>query len=87
MLSTPRGPFWMDTSKGATTDTMPLDRWRKSSYSAMLNCVEVAITYRSVKVRDSKNRMGPILTFSRAEWEEFLRGVRDGKFDLIRMYA
>jgi hypothetical protein len=62
---------------------MPLDQWRKSSYSAVMNCVEVAFTFGSVKVRDSKNRMGPILTFSRTEWEEFLIGVREGKFDLV----
>jgi hypothetical protein len=34
-----------------------------------------------VGVRDSKDRTGPVLTFSPAEWEAFTGGVRDGEFD------
>jgi len=35
-----------------------------------------------VAVRDSKNRQGPVLTFTPAEWQEFTAGVRGGEFDL-----
>jgi Domain of unknown function (DUF397) len=33
-------------------------------------------------VRDSKDRSGPVLQFTRREWEAFLAGVRHGEFDL-----
>jgi len=45
--------------------------WRKSSYSAENNCVEVVFG-RTVAVRDSKNPAGPILTVSEAAWRSFL---------------
>lgn len=52
--------------------------WRKSSLSATYNCVEVAFLdgARRVAVRDSKDRQGPALVFSAAEWREFLERVR-----------
>ena len=56
--------------------------WRKSSYSVGGNCVEVAFADHHVAVRDSKNRNGPVIMFTPNEWGAFLRGVRDGEFDL-----
>lgn len=58
--------------------------WKKSSFSGRSNCVEVCVSDGDIKVRDSKNRAGPVLAFSPLEWEEFLRAVRDGKFELLR---
>jgi Domain of unknown function (DUF397) len=57
--------------------------WRKSSYSAANGCVEVASLGDQIAVRDSKDRSGPLLVFSRMEWEAFLAGARDGQFDEI----
>ncbi len=52
-------------------------RWRKSSYSANENCVEVASNLPGVlAVRDSKNPPGPALVVSRSEWSAFLSAVR-----------
>jgi len=59
--------------------------WRKSSYSGGQGgqCVEVATNLPGIiAVRDSKDRSGPILAFSPAEWEAFTVGVRAGEFDL-----
>jgi len=59
--------------------------WRKSSYSGGNGgqCVEVATNLPGIiAVRDSKDRSGPILAFSPAEWEAFTVGVRAGEFDL-----
>jgi hypothetical protein len=54
--------------------------WRKSSYSASGDCVEVAISGDSVWVRDSKRRESPTLEFPSSEWHAFLTGIRDGRF-------
>jgi hypothetical protein len=56
--------------------------WLKSTLSAANGCVEVAIQADGVAVRDSKDRGGPVLLFTRHEWEAFVGGVRAGEFDL-----
>lgn len=56
--------------------------WRKSSYTAPDNCVEVAWPSGAVAVRDSKNPDGPTLRFSRAAWLGLLalnNGVDSGR--------
>ena len=56
--------------------------WRKSAHSGAENCVEVAGNLPgAVGVRDSKNRQGPALIFTRREWGAFVEGVKNGKFD------
>ena len=62
-------------------------RWRKSSYSGNGggDCVEVARNLPGVvAVRDSKDRTGPVLTFTPAEWDTFTAGVR-GSLDAIHL--
>ena len=51
--------------------------WRKSTFSwANGNCVEVA-TMPLVAVRDTKdNETGPVLTFTRGQWEKFTRAIQ-----------
>ena len=59
--------------------------WHKSTRSGGNggDCVEVAVNLPGiVAVRDTKNREGTALIFTRAEWVAFLGGVRDGEFDL-----
>ena len=59
--------------------------WRKSSYSSGDgggNCLEVAFAAAGVAVRDSKDRAGPVLRFTEAEWGAFLAGVKAGEFEL-----
>ena len=57
--------------------------WTKSDLSGEDNCVEArALPDGGVAVRDSKNPGGTTFTFSAAEWEAFLGGVRLGTFDL-----
>jgi hypothetical protein len=53
--------------------------WRKSRHSASNGCVEVAFVDQHVAVRDSKDRQGPALVFTPAEWDAFVAGVRDGE--------
>jgi prepilin-type processing-associated H-X9-DG protein len=56
--------------------------WRKSTLSRDNGCVEVAFLDGHVAVRDSKDRHGPVLLFTPAEWEAFLVGVGNGEFKL-----
>jgi hypothetical protein len=62
--------------------TMPAPAWRKSSYSCSNgDCVEVApLDTARVGVRDSKDRQGPVLTFSLPQWRTFVAGIRAGDF-------
>ena len=61
-------------------------QWHKSSFSnggdGGSNCVEVAFTRQSVHVRHSRRPDGLALSFTLAEWEAFLAGVRNEEFDL-----
>jgi hypothetical protein len=59
-------------------------RWHKSRQSnASGSCVETAfLADGSVAVRDTKDREGPNLIYTGPEWEAFIKGVKDGEFDL-----
>ena len=46
------------------------------------NCVEVAITEETIYVRDTKDRSLAPHRYTRAEWDAFISGVKDGEFDL-----
>jgi hypothetical protein len=48
----------------------PMFTWVTSSYSSQGNCVEIAAR-DSVLVRDTKDRQGPVLTFSADVWRKF----------------
>lgn len=56
--------------------------WRKSSYSSDSgDCVEVAVASDGGRrVRDSKDRSGPAHYFTAAQWDAFIRGVKDSNF-------
>ncbi|WP_071812528.1 DUF397 domain-containing protein [Lentzea guizhouensis] len=67
--------------------TEEFGQWRKSTRTqGDNNCVELAHSLpsapaRTVGVRDSKNRTGPVLVFSAAAAERFLRSAAAGLFD------
>lgn len=55
---------------------------RKSSFSTQESgCVEVGVIDGLVRVRDTKDRDGGVLSFNAMEWDAFLRGVKAGEFD------
>jgi hypothetical protein len=52
------------------------DRWAKSSRSESGNCAEVRAAGGMVLVRDSKDKTGPVLAFTPAEWAAFTAAVK-----------
>jgi uncharacterized protein DUF397 len=60
----------------------PASRGKICNRTGPNGCVEVAFVDGQVAVRDSKHKQGPVLTFTSMEWRTFLRGVRDGDFNL-----
>ena len=59
-----------------------VEGWHKSSMSGGGECVEVRIAPGHVQVRHTKDRTGPVLSFTYTEWRAFLTGVRLGEFDI-----
>ncbi|GAA3977502.1 hypothetical protein GCM10023085_69910 [Actinomadura viridis] len=61
-------------------------RWRTSSHSSGqgTQCVQVAALEvdGTVGARDSKDPLGPVLSFSRSEWGAFVDTVKNGALDL-----
>jgi len=64
------------------SDPVASRAWRKSSYSGAGDCVEWSFDGSHVRVRDSKDPDGAVLTFTRPEWKAFVAGARDGEADL-----
>jgi hypothetical protein len=59
--------------------------WLKSSYSGANggNCVEVASNLPGVvAVRDSKDPLGPALTFRAGAWQALLRDIKSGDLEV-----
>ncbi len=50
-------------------------------YLYLKTCVAVKIG-DTVDVRDTKDPKSPTLSFTRAEWDAFIQGVKKGEFDL-----
>ena len=58
-------------------------KFRKCTFSyPYFACVEVAATDEEVRVRDSKNQSGPVLSFTHNEWNAFIKGVKNDQFNL-----
>ena len=56
--------------------------WIKASVSNQeASCVELRRHGGAIEVRDTKDRSGPVLRFTRAEFAAWLDGARGGEFD------
>jgi len=65
------------TGVGQTAPDLSRAVWRKCSYSGSNgSCVEAADLGEHIAVRDSKDRNGPKLIFTREVWRAFLADVR-----------
>jgi hypothetical protein len=55
---------------------IPDNAWYKSSRSSGANnCVEVAHGHGWTAVRDSKNKIGPVLIFTDPRWDAFIKAA------------
>ena len=55
--------------------------WRKSTRSGSNGqCVEVRRAGDTIQLRDSKDRSGPVLSFTLGEWTAFTAGVKGDEF-------
>lgn len=56
--------------------------WRKARRSmGNGNCLEIAAAGQGILVRDSKDRMGPVLSYTAESWLAFTREARLGMYD------
>lgn len=62
--------------------------WVKSARSTAEgdNCVEAMAVFDGVMVRNSKLPDGPIIRYSKAEWDAFLDGVKKEEFAWERLW-
>jgi hypothetical protein len=72
----------LEMSESEPVDIQASLLWRRSSACHPVDCVEVAITPGRVLVRDSKDRLGPVLEFSAGAWRGFLQDVTQGNFTI-----
>lgn len=61
-----------------------MNGWQRSSFCSYGACVEVSLGCPGddVLVTATDDPEGDILRFTRAEWREFVKGVKAGEFDL-----
>ncbi len=58
-------------------------QWRRAARQpAGGGQIEVAFVDDLIGMRSSADPGGPVLVFTRAEWDAFVAGAQDGEFDL-----
>lgn len=55
--------------------------WRRASFCASNECVEIAQRSSMIILRDSTQPHGSMLHCAVGDWEAFVRGIKSGKFD------
>jgi Domain of unknown function (DUF397) len=67
----------MATDAARSADT----QWRKSSFCATGECVEVTRQDGMLVIRDSKHPMAGTQRYTQQEWRAFVLGIKAGEFD------
>ncbi|MEU1211787.1 DUF397 domain-containing protein [Streptomyces sp. NPDC005791] len=73
----------MPNSERTVADSSAISGWHKSTYSGgdQGECLEVAVGYDVVPVRDSKAVNGPAVMVSVDSWSSFVAAIRSGCLD------
>ncbi|MCL4537509.1 MAG: DUF397 domain-containing protein [Nitrospirae bacterium] len=63
-----------------------VEKFKKSSFSGDYgkHCLGVCLKESSVYVINTNDSNGHVLTFTAEEWDAFLKGVKNGEFDMKR---
>jgi Domain of unknown function (DUF397) len=75
---------WRKAKASGIENCVEVGTMSKSSYSVNNGaCVETGtcVCGDDVLVRDTKDREGPVLRFTHAEWGAFIDGCKKGEFD------
>jgi Domain of unknown function (DUF397) len=56
--------------------------WQRAEGDTSQDGVEVAFVDDLIGLRNSAEPLGPVLVFTRAEWDAFVSGAQDGEFNL-----
>jgi hypothetical protein len=74
------GGSWTKSTYSGTGNCVEVRPWTKARASGNNGCVELRqADPAGVQMRDSKlGDDSPVLTFTAAAWQEFIRGIRDG---------
>jgi hypothetical protein len=56
--------------------------WQRAPGDTSEGAVEVAFVDELIGLRNSAQPDGPVLVFTRSEWEAFVAGAQNGEFDL-----
>jgi len=57
--------------------------WRKASFCAASQCVEVAVWRGMLVVRGAEKSNGPMLSYTTRQWQAFIHEIKAGRFDSI----
>jgi Domain of unknown function (DUF397) len=73
----------MQIANGMPADLLTMARWRKSRASNPSgSCVEIAgLPAGQIAMRNSRDKSGPALVYTREELAAFLTGIKNGEFD------
>jgi hypothetical protein len=58
--------------------------WKVARNCGQASCVQVASLPAAIAMRDSKDPTGPVLTYPRAAWLDFVSQAKLGVFDAHR---
>lgn len=70
----------MESSNFTSPDDLP---WRIARSCNGGTCVRVAPSGKMIILGDSKNPDGPVLRYTRSEWDTFITEIKHGYFDRL----
>jgi Domain of unknown function (DUF397) len=79
------GPTYTPVCDGVSASLIKRADWHKSHRSNPSgNCVEMArLPSGAIAMRNSRYPDGPTLIYTRAEIDAFIRGIKEGDFDVL----